>query len=101
MNEGQEDAAPALVQAVLRALSAEGPLEREDDAYLERAGQLGMAGAVAQAIEDRATLVVEAGTGVGKTFAYLVPLLLAGRRALVSTATKNLQDQLFYRDLHA
>jgi len=99
VNEGQEDAAPALVQAVLRALSAEGPLAREDDAYLERAGQLGMAGAVAQAIEDRSTLVVEAGTGVGKTFAYLVPLLLAGRRALVSTATKNLQDQLFYRDL--
>ena len=99
MNEGHEDAAPALVQAVLRALSAQGPLAREDDAYLERAGQLSMAGAVAQAIEDRSTLVVEAGTGVGKTFAYLVPLLLAGRRALVSTATKNLQDQLFYRDL--
>jgi len=87
------------VQAVLRALSAEGPLAREDDAYLERIGQLTMAGAVAQAIEDRATLVVEAGTGTGKTFAYLVPVLLAGRRALVSTATKNLQDQLFYRDL--
>ena len=90
---------PALVQATLRALSAEGPLAREDDAYLERSGQLMMAGAVAQAIEDRSTLVVEAGTGVGKTFAYLVPVLLAGRRALVSTATKNLQDQLFYRDL--
>ena len=91
--------APALVQAVLRALSAEGPLAREDDAYLERGGQLAMAAAVAQAIEDRGTLVVEAGTGVGKTFAYLVPVLLAGRRTLVSTATKNLQDQLFYRDL--
>ncbi|MBX3636880.1 MAG: ATP-dependent DNA helicase [Rubrivivax sp.] len=58
-----------------------------------------MALAVAQAIEDRAALVAEAGTGVGKTFAYLVPLLLAGRRALVSTATKSLQDQLFLRDL--
>ncbi|MET0383060.1 MAG: ATP-dependent DNA helicase, partial [Burkholderiaceae bacterium] len=91
--------APALVQAVLRALSSDGPLAREDDAYLERAGQLSMAGAVAQAIEDRATLVVEAGTGVGKTFAYLVPVILAGRRTLISTATKNLQDQLFYRDL--
>jgi ATP-dependent DNA helicase DinG len=93
------DDAPALVQAVLRALSADGPLAREDDAYLERTGQLMMAGAVAQAIADRTTLVVEAGTGVGKTFAYLVPVLLAGRRTLVSTATKNLQDQLFYRDL--
>ena len=99
MTDSDDDAAPALVQAALRALSAEGPLARGDDAYLERAGQLAMAGAVAQAIEDRTTLVVEAGTGVGKTFAYLVPVLLAGRRALVSTATKNLQDQLFYRDL--
>jgi ATP-dependent DNA helicase DinG len=87
------------VQAVLRALSADGPIAREDDAYLERDGQLLMAAAVARAIEERGSLVVEAGTGTGKTFAYLVPLLLAGRRALVSTATKNLQDQLFYRDL--
>jgi ATP-dependent DNA helicase DinG len=58
-----------------------------------------MAGAVAQALQDRSTLVVEAGTGVGKTFAYLVPLLLSGCKALVSTATKSLQDQLFLRDL--
>ncbi|HEX4509606.1 MAG TPA: ATP-dependent DNA helicase [Burkholderiaceae bacterium] len=58
-----------------------------------------MAAAVARAIEERSTLVVEAGTGVGKTFAYLVPVLQSGRRALVSTATKNLQDQLFWRDL--
>jgi ATP-dependent DNA helicase DinG len=58
-----------------------------------------MADAVAQAIEQRHVLVAEAGTGVGKTFAYLVPLLLSGARALVSTATKNLQDQLFLRDL--
>jgi ATP-dependent DNA helicase DinG len=95
----QSDDAPALVQAVLRALAADGPLARDDDAYLERSGQLAMAAAVAQAIEDSSALVVEAGTGVGKTFAYLVPVLLAGRRTLVSTATKNLQDQLFYRDL--
>jgi hypothetical protein len=59
--------APPLVQAVLRALSAEGPLARDDAAYLERDGQLRMAAAVAQAIEDRGALVVEAGTGVGKT----------------------------------
>ncbi|WP_082368624.1 ATP-dependent DNA helicase [Piscinibacter sakaiensis] len=58
-----------------------------------------MATAVAQALEDRAVLVAEAGTGVGKTFAYLVPALLAGGRVLVSTATKSLQDQLFLRDL--
>jgi ATP-dependent DNA helicase DinG len=54
---------------------------------------------VAQAIARRETLVVEAGTGVGKTFAYLVPALLSGGRALISTATKNLQDQLYMRDL--
>jgi ATP-dependent DNA helicase DinG len=58
-----------------------------------------MAQAVARAVEGRHALVVEAGTGVGKTFAYLVPLLLSGGRAIVSTATKSLQDQLFLRDL--
>jgi ATP-dependent DNA helicase DinG len=105
---GRHDAAPpacapadgsALVQAAWQALSSAGPLARTDASYLERDGQLRMAAAVAQAIEQRAALVVEAGTGVGKTFAYLVPVLLSGRRALVSTATKNLQDQLFWRDL--
>jgi ATP-dependent DNA helicase DinG len=60
-----------------------------------------MAIAVARAIETGESLAVEAGTGVGKTFAYLVPLLLSGRRALLSTATKALQDQLFARDIPA
>ncbi len=55
--------------------------------------------AIAEALDRRQALVAEAGTGVGKTFAYLVPLLLHGRRALISTATKSLQDQLFLRDL--
>jgi ATP-dependent DNA helicase DinG len=54
---------------------------------------------IAAAVQDKQTLVAEAGTGVGKTFAYLVPLLLSGRRACVSTATKSLQDQLLLRDL--
>ncbi|HEV6964091.1 ATP-dependent DNA helicase [Pelomonas sp. P7] len=58
-----------------------------------------MSRAVARALSRRQALVVEAGTGVGKTFAYLVPTLLSGSRALVSTATKSLQDQLFLRDL--
>ncbi|WP_397533111.1 ATP-dependent DNA helicase [Roseateles sp.] len=58
-----------------------------------------MSMAVARAVARRETLVVEAGTGVGKTFAYLVPALLSGGRALISTATKSLQDQLFLRDL--
>ena len=62
-------------------------------------GQTDMAVTVARTIEDGGVLVVEAGTGIGKTFSYLVPVLLSGKRALLSTATKTLQDQLFGRDL--
>jgi ATP-dependent DNA helicase DinG len=64
-----------------------------------RAQQLEMAQAVARAIADRAPLIAEAGTGTGKTFAYLVPALLYGGKVIVSTGTKTLQDQLFQRDL--
>ena len=64
-----------------------------------RPGQTEMARAIAQTIDEGGVLVVEAGTGVGKTFAYLVPALLSGSRVLLSTATKTLQDQLFGRDL--
>jgi ATP-dependent DNA helicase DinG len=85
--------------AVARSFDPEGPLARADTGYAPREQQLHMADAVAEAIEDQQSLVVEAGTGVGKTFAYLVPVLVSGKRALVSTATKNLQDQLFFRDL--
>ena len=81
------------------ALREGGLLSQADPGFVEREVQLLLADAVAHAVADRATLVAEAGTGVGKTFAYLVPLLLSGRRALVSTATKSLQDQLFLRDL--
>ena len=92
-------AAGTLEQAVVASFAREGALARADAGYVERTVQLDMAQAVAQAIEARSVLVVEAGTGVGKTFAYLVPTLLSGARALVSTATKSLQDQLFLRDL--
>ncbi|MFZ5547527.1 MAG: ATP-dependent DNA helicase [Pseudomonadota bacterium] len=85
--------------AVARSFETQGPLARADAGYVPREPQLRMADAVAQAIEEAQSLVVEAGTGVGKTFAYLVPVLVSGKRALVSTATKNLQDQLFFRDL--
>jgi ATP-dependent DNA helicase DinG len=84
---------------VKQAFAPGGALHAADPAYLERPAQQHMAEAVAAALEDSAALVVEAGTGVGKTYAYLVPVLLSGRRALVSTATKALQDQLFLRDL--
>jgi len=67
--------------------------------FLPRPQQDLLARRIAEALQSRHALVAEAGTGVGKTFAYLVPLLLSGRRALVSTATKSLQDQLFLRDL--
>ena len=85
--------------AVLEAFGPSGPLSRAETHYRERGAQLELAMAVARAIERREVLVAEAGTGVGKTFAYLVPALLSGVRALVSTATKSLQDQLFLRDL--
>ena len=88
-----------LAQAVGRAFAADGPLARSDPHFLARAAQDTLAARIAQAVAGRETLVAEAGTGVGKTFAYLVPLLLSGRRALISTATKSLQDQLFLRDL--
>ncbi|MFG6465897.1 ATP-dependent DNA helicase [Roseateles sp. BYS87W] len=88
-----------LVQAVEAAFDASGPLARLDAGYKPREPQLQMTRAVARALSRRQALVVEAGTGVGKTFAYLVPALLAGSRALISTATKSLQDQLFLRDL--
>ncbi|WP_273489781.1 ATP-dependent DNA helicase [Roseateles chitosanitabidus] len=88
-----------LEQSVVAAFDTGGPLSRHDPGYAPREPQQRMALAVAQAIAGRDTLVVEAGTGVGKTFAYLVPALLAGGRTLISTATKSLQDQLFMRDL--
>jgi ATP-dependent DNA helicase DinG len=99
-NEPQSAAEPSeLEQWVAAAFDEGGPLSRSDSNYKPREQQLAMSQAVARAIARRETLVVEAGTGVGKTFAYLVPALLSGGRALISTATKNLQDQLFMRDL--
>jgi ATP-dependent DNA helicase DinG len=89
----------SLHDAVERALGPDGALAAADPNHAERAVQRDMALAVATAIEERSALVVEAGTGVGKTFAYLVPALLSGARTLLSTATKTLQDQLFVRDL--
>jgi len=79
--------------------AASGPLARAVPGFRHRAEQVEFARAVLEAIETRATLVAEAGTGTGKTFAYLVPALLAGGRVIVSTGTKTLQDQLYHRDL--
>jgi ATP-dependent DNA helicase DinG len=76
-----------------------GVLSKWHPSYEFRPGQLEMAEAVESAIEDRKHLIVEAGTGTGKTLAYLVPAILSGKRIVVSTGTKNLQEQLFYKDV--
>jgi ATP-dependent DNA helicase DinG len=80
-------------------LGPDGPFAREVPGFAPRAAQQAMAKAVEEAIADRQMLMAEAGTGTGKTFAYLVPALLSGKRVIVSTGTKTLQDQLFQRDL--
>ena len=90
-----------LPEAVAQAFATDGVLSRTQARFQPRAGQTEMALAVARTITQGGALVVEAGTGIGKTFAYLVPALLSGERVLLSTATKALQDQLFGRDLPA
>jgi ATP-dependent DNA helicase DinG len=77
----------------------EGTLARVVPGFRSRPCQMEMARAVAAAIEDRSVLVAEAGTGTGKTFAYLVPALRSGGKVIISTGTKTLQDQLFDRDI--
>jgi ATP-dependent DNA helicase DinG len=84
---------------VERFFSEQSPLAAKVASFRPREQQREMALAVADAIRDNAILVVEAGTGTGKTFAYLVPALLAGGKVIISTGTKNLQDQLFQKDL--
>lgn len=79
--------------------SRRGTLSRWHPNYEFRPGQVEMAEAVESALNDRKHLIVEAGTGTGKTLAYLVPALLSGRRIVVSTGTKNLQEQLFFKDV--
>ncbi len=76
-----------------------GLLSKSHSAYEFRRGQLQMAQAVEEALAERKHLIVEAGTGTGKTLAYLVPVLRSGKRVIISTGTKNLQEQLFYRDI--
>ncbi|MDE2087341.1 MAG: ATP-dependent DNA helicase, partial [Xanthomonadaceae bacterium] len=91
-----DDTTPAGVASLL---GGDGPFARELPNFAPRAAQQAMAAAVAEAIFGRETLVAEAGTGTGKTYAYLVPALRSGERVIVSTGTKALQDQLYFRDL--
>jgi ATP-dependent DNA helicase DinG len=76
-----------------------GLIARHHPDYEHRPGQLAMAQAVAEALDQRHHLLVEAGTGIGKTLAYLIPAIATGRRIIVSTGTKNLQEQIFYKDI--
>ncbi len=87
--------------AAAAVLGEGGPFARALTGFRPRDGQQALAASVARAVSERGALVAEAGTGTGKTFAYLVPLLLAGGKALVSTGTRHLQDQLHARDLPA
>lgn len=87
------------VKSSARLLGADGPFAEALDGFAPRDAQLRMAEAVEGALGSGSSLVVEAGTGIGKTLAYLVPALLSGEKVIVSTGTKNLQDQLFFRDL--
>ena len=80
-------------------LEAGGPFATALGGFAPREAQILMAAAVEQALAEKTSLVVEAGTGIGKTLAYLVPALLSGERVIISTGTKTLQDQLFFRDL--
>src|SRR3982751_5971430 len=76
-----------------------GVLSRAHAQYEFRRGQLQMAEEVEKALADKRHLIVEAGTGTGKTLAYLVPVIRSGKRVIISTGTKNLQEQLFYKDV--
>ena len=88
-----------LVSSSRAALAADGVLAQNIPGFVARDSQQRLSEAIANALETRDTLLAEAGTGTGKTFAYLVPVLLSGMKTIISTGTKALQDQLYHRDL--
>lgn len=90
---------PGLIAAVAAAFANEGVLAQAVEQFEPRAGQLAMALAVAETFDEGGVLLAEAGTGTGKTLAYLVPAILSRQRVLVSTGTKNLQEQIYFKDL--
>src|SRR5258706_6910631 len=91
--------APAGTQSARDVLGPAGLLSRSFSGYEDRPGQLAMADAVERALKDERVLVCEAGTGTGKTLAYLVPAILSGKKVIVSTATRALQEQIFSKDI--
>lgn len=88
-----------LAEACQRMLSKQGRLTTAIPGFVARKPQSDLAVAIAEAITKKSILVAEAGTGTGKTFAYLLPCLLNGKKVLISTATKTLQDQLYHKDV--
>jgi len=87
------------MQTITDILGPTGPLAKHVPGFAARCQQQEMAEATLSALENDEMLIAEAGTGTGKTYAYLVPALLCGKKVMISTGTKNLQDQLFHRDL--
>ena len=100
-SQAQPEPVTALAEHCDALFSPGSPLQAELPQWSVREGQRALAMAVADAISDRAILMAEAGTGTGKTLAYLIPALLHGGRVIISTATRNLQDQLYQKDLPA
>jgi ATP-dependent DNA helicase DinG len=90
-----------ITATVASAFSDDGPIARALSGFEPRDGQRRMAAAVALVIENGGTLLAEAGTGTGKTLAYLIPAIVSRQRVLVSTGTKNLQEQIFFKDIPA
>ena len=88
-----------LAEKAAFALSADGPFADNLEGFTPRQAQQEMAAEVAHVLRDGGALVAESGTGTGKTFAYLVPILQSNSRTIVSTGTKHLQDQIFHRDI--
>lgn len=97
--EGIVDVAEDAVAICQRIFSDKGRLTTAISGFTPRIQQTQLATHIVKAIQNQTTLIAEAGTGTGKTFAYLIPCLLSGKKALISTATKTLQDQLFHKDL--
>ena len=95
------DAADTLTARTAAVFAPDGPLARTVPDFEPRAGQIEMAAAVARTFEEGGVLLAEAGTGTGKTLAYLVPAILSRERVLISTGTKNLQEQIYFKDIPA
>ncbi len=99
VDAGSSDTASGLREAVAEIFAPGGPIATALPGFEARDGQLQMAAAVASVFEDGGVLLAEAGTGTGKTLAYLVPAILSRQRVLISTGTKNLQEQIFFKDI--